>query len=258
MLTATIPEILTRIVARKAEELEQATASQADLERLARAIPRRGFRGALESRRPAIIAEIKQASPSGGKLASSFHPALLAAQYEAGGAAAISVLTDRDFFQGSLADLQAARAAVSIPVLRKDFTIAEYHIFEAAASGADAILLIAAILDRRQLRAFRELAASFEMDALVEVHDEAELDAALSSGAEIIGVNNRNLRTFEVDLTVSKRLEPLIPDSMVKIAESGIFTAADIQQLPGYQAFLIGESLMKSGNPAEAIRNLCL
>ncbi|MDQ6677365.1 MAG: indole-3-glycerol phosphate synthase TrpC, partial [Acidobacteriota bacterium] len=133
-----------------------------------------------------------------------------------------------------------------------------YHIFEAAASGADAILLIAAILDRRQLRAFRELAASFEMDALVEVHDEAELDAALSSGAEIIGVNNRNLRTFEVDLTVSKRLEPLIPDSMVKIAESGIFTAADIQQLPGYQAFLIGESLMKSGNPAEAIRNLCL
>ncbi len=258
MLTATIPDILARIVARKAEELERADVSRADLERLARGICRRGFRRALESSRPAIIAEIKQASPSRGKLASFFDPALLATQYQAGGAAAISVLTDRDFFQGSLADLEAARAAVALPVLRKDFTTSEYHILEAAASGADAILLIAAILDHEQLRGFRELAAAFGMDALVEVHDEAELDLALSSGAAIIGVNNRNLRTFEVDLGVSTRLEERIPNGIVKVAESGILTAGDVHRLPGYHAFLVGESLMKSGDPVQAIRNLCL
>jgi indole-3-glycerol phosphate synthase len=249
--------ILDRIVRRKQEELASAVVPVAQLARQAAHLARRSFRTALTARTPAVIAEIKKASPSRGLLAADFEPAAIARAYEAGGAAALSVLTDQDFFSGSLADLESARAATELPVLRKDFTTAEYHVVEAAAHGADAILLIAAILDRAQLRAFRDLARTFQMDCLVEVHDEEDLATALESGAEIIGVNNRDLRTFEVNLDVSKRLRPLIPPGILCVAESGISTREHVHELAGFQAFLVGESLMRAADPALAIRQLC-
>jgi indole-3-glycerol phosphate synthase len=256
-----LPDILARIVARKQEELRlTGTTAPPELRRLAQdqCSQRRPFRAALESRRPAIISEIKKASPSRGILIEQFHPDALARQYERGGAAALSVLTDLDFFQGSLPHLVAARAACRLPVLRKDFTLAEYHVVEAAAAGADAILLIVAILDDTQLRGFRELAAEFHMDALVEVHDAAELDRALASEAEIIGVNNRNLRTFEVSLDTSLSLAPRLPASALKVSESGIFSGADVRRLAaaGFDAFLVGEHLVKSPDAAQAIGEL--
>src|SRR6202035_548877 len=174
---------------------------------------------ALTAKPPAILAEIKKASPSLGTFTDRFDPAAIARTYQSGGAAALSVLTDSEFFKGALADLEGARAAVAIPVLRKDFTIDEFHVIEAAAHGADAILLIAAILDVSELRRFRELAASHRMAALVEVHNDDELDAAIASGAEIIGVNNRNLHTFEVTLETSLRLAEKIPTGLVKGTE---------------------------------------
>ena len=260
-LTETIPDILTRIVARKREELTSLSHSYAGLESRAasRLGDRRSFATALRSHSPAVIAEIKQASPSKGLLSHDFQPSRTARQYELGGAAALSVLTDRDFFQGSLDDLASARAAVSIPVLRKDFTIDKLHVLEAAAHGADAILLIAAILSTREMRDFRELAAQFGMAALVEVHDADELRPALDSGAEIVGVNNRNLRNFEVKLETSLDLAGLMPASILKVSESGIHGPADVRRLmdAGYTAFLVGEHLMKSGDPAEALRRLC-
>jgi indole-3-glycerol phosphate synthase len=219
---------------------------------------RRDFARALRAKRPAVISEIKKASPSKGVLVEDFRPVELARQYERGGASALSVLTDRDFFQGSLDDLKAARAACTLPVIRKDFTIAEYHVLEAAAAGADAILLIVAILDAAQLRAFRELAATFGMAALVEVHDRAELAVAVESGAEIIGVNNRDLRTFQVSLDTSVQLASAIPASVVKVSESGIFHGKDIHRLmdAGFDAFLVGEHLVKSGDAARALQEL--
>lgn len=219
---------------------------------------RRDFSAALRSKRPSIISEIKKASPSKGILIEDFRPADLAVQYEHGGAAAVSVLTDRDFFQGSLADLRAARAAITIPVLRKDFTTSEYHVLEAAAAGADAILLIVAILDVAELRAFRQLAAEFGMAALVEVHDAAELDKALQSDPQIIGVNNRDLRTFKVSLDVSADLAAAIPPGVIRVSESGIFSQTDVSRLLsfGYDAFLVGEHLVKSPDPAAALRSL--
>jgi len=224
----------------------------------ARRSDRRDFAAALRAKRPAIISEIKKASPSRGVLVEDFRPVELAKQYECGGAAALSVLTDHDFFQGSLADLCAARAASSLPVIRKDFTISEFHVLEAAANGADAILLIVAILDEAQLRAYRELAAEFNMAALVEVHDRRELGIALESGAEIVGVNNRDLRTFQVSLDTSLRLAPEIPPTVIKVSESGIFSSTDVHRLmdAGYDAFLVGEHLVKSGDAAQAIREL--
>jgi indole-3-glycerol phosphate synthase len=247
-------------VSRKQEELRGAIVPARELRQLAESLrsDRRDFAAALRAKRPAIISELKKASPSKGILVNDFRPVELAEQYAAGGAAALSVLTDRDYFQGSLADLKVARAACSLPVIRKDFTIAEYHVLEAAAAGADAILLIVAILDEQQLRAFRELAASFQMAALVEVHDRQELDRAVASGAEIIGVNNRDLRTFKVSLDISLKLAPAIPPYAIKVSESGIFNAADIQRLmaAGYDAFLVGEHLVKSGDPARAIQEL--
>ena len=203
-----IPDILSRIVARKHEELRDAVSTPAELAETAGRFERRDFAGALHSKRPAVIAEIKRASPSRGILIGNFNPVALAVEYQRGGAVALSVLTDHDFFQGSMDDLHAARGACTMPVLRKDFTVHEYNVLEAAAGGADAILLIVAILDEAQLRGFRELAADFEMAALVEVHDRAELEKALRSGAEIIGVNNRDLRTFQVSLDVSFGLAP--------------------------------------------------
>jgi indole-3-glycerol phosphate synthase len=191
-------------------------------------------------------------------LSHNFDPAGLAREYELGGAAALSVLTDQSFFQGSLEDLHSARDAASMPVLRKDFTVDEYHVVEAAAHGADAILLIAAILETVQMRALRELAARYRMAALVEVHTEAELERALGAGADLIGVNNRDLKTFDVAIETSLRLAAGIPPGVVKVAESGIHSAADIRRLrdAGYDAFLVGEHLMQASKPAEALRAL--
>lgn len=219
---------------------------------------RRDFRQALTLRSPAIIAEIKKASPSKGLLSHEFDPGRLARQYEAGGAAALSVLTDRAFFQGSLADLEAARSVCRLPVLRKDFTLDETDVLEAAAHGADAILLIAAILEEHEIRYLSARAADCGMAALVEAHDELELAKALDAGAAIIGVNNRDLTTFEVTLETSLRLAPRIPAGVLKVAESGIHSARDIERLraAGFHAFLVGEHLMKSADPAGAVRAL--
>jgi len=259
-LIDTVPDILARIVARKRAELAAPRAPLQTLEKLADAelAGRRDFRAALRDRQPAIIAEMKKASPSRGVLSHNFQPAGLAREYELGGAAALSVLTDQSFFQGSLEDLRAAREAGSLPVLRKDFTVDEYHVIEAAAHGADAVLLIAAILDTAQMRALRELAARYWMAALVEVHTNAELERALAAGADLIGVNNRDLKTFEVTLETSLRLAPGIPAGVVKVAESGIRSAADIHRLhdAGFDAFLVGEHLMQSAKPSEALRAL--
>ena len=219
---------------------------------------RRNFKTALMARRPAIIAEIKKASPSKGLLSPDFDAVRLAQEYQSGGAAALSVLTDERFFQGNLADLGAARRAAPLPTLRKDFALDEYHVVEAAAHGADAILLIAAILDARRIRSLASLAVSYGMAALVETHDEAELEIALDAGSEMIGVNNRDLRTFEVRLDTSVRLAERIPKEVLKVTESGIHSAADVKRLSeaGFQAFLVGEHLMKSASPASALREL--
>jgi indole-3-glycerol phosphate synthase len=258
-MAVVVPDILARIVDHKRTELRKSSHHRAQWERrAARRQKARDFRAALTSAPPAIISEIKKASPSKGVLAENFAPASIARLYESGGAAALSVLTDRQFFQGSLEDLAAARAAVHLPVLRKDFTIDDFHVVEAAAHQADAILLIAAILDESELRRFREIAALYDMAALVEVHDAAELDRALASGAEIIGVNNRNLHTFEVTLETSLRLAEKIPSGIVKVSESGIHSAADVKRLAdaGFHACLVGEHLMKSPDPAAALREL--
>ena len=255
-----VPDILARIVEHKRSELVRDSARLDDLkERAGSRTDRRDFRRALEVRAPAIIGEIKRASPSKGLLErGEFDPATIARQYSFGGAAALSVLTDREFFQGSLSDLEVARAAVSLPVLRKDFTIDPFHVVEAAAHGADAILLIAALLDEEELRDLRELAATYRMAALVEVHDFAELEVALGSGAEIIGVNNRNLRTFQVSHHTSEELAREIPANVLKISESGIHRRSDVEHLQelGYQAFLVGEYLMSSKDRTAAVKEL--
>ena len=252
-----LPDILATIVEQKKLELG---VREADVEaRAERSVAgRRDFLGALTAQTPAVIAEMKKASPSKGLLAAGFDPDSIARCYEQGGAAALSVLTDEKHFLGSLADLEAARAAVRVPVLRKDFTIDAYHVHQAAAHGADAILLIAAILSERQMRDFRELAESYQMAALVEVHGEEELGPAVASGARLIGVNNRNLHTFEVSLETALGLADKIPAGVVRVAESGIHSSADVRRLraAGYQAFLVGEHLMKSGDPVAALRAL--
>jgi indole-3-glycerol phosphate synthase len=263
-LTA-VPTILDRIVAHKRAELTLFSGSRENLEVQAveQAKTRRDFEAALRKAGPAIIAELKKASPSKGLLAAHYDPGAIAPAYERGGAAALSILTDREFFQGRLEDLRAARGATRIPVLRKDFTIHPLHILEAAAWGADAILLIAAILSDAELREFREYAGQFRMTALVEVHDAVELDRAIGSGARVIGVNNRDLQTFEVRLETSLQLAERMEAQasargITRVAESGIRSAADIRTLSGagYHAFLIGEHLMTSADPAQSIRDL--
>ena len=253
----TVPDILAKIVAHKRLELAERTLDLRSLEQAAAAsvTARRGFRRALDAAVPAIIAEIKKASPSKGLLSDSFDPPAIAQTYARGGAAALSVLTDARFFQGGLADLRAARSAVALPALRKDFTIDSLDVIEAAAGGADAILLIAAILTDAELRRFRELAESYGMDALVEVHDADELDRALDSGATIAGVNNRDLAIFKTDLGLSERLIPLFPKHVIAVSESGIHTAADAARVraAGAHAVLVGEALMKAPDPAALI-----
>jgi indole-3-glycerol phosphate synthase len=261
-MVRTLPDVLARIVVSKRAALPSLAARRDALEQ--RAAARTDFRDfrtvlrATGSQRTRIVAEAKKASPSKGVLADRFDPASLARAYSTGGAAALSVLTDSEFFQGSLSDLESARAAVAMPVLRKDFTLAEIHVIEAAAHGADAILLIAALLEETELRKLRELAGRYRMAALVEVHDDAELDAAIGSGAEIIGVNNRNLHTFEVTLDTSLRLASRIPSGAIKVSESGIDSRAAVTRLQdaGFNAFLVGEHLMRAADPVAALRAL--
>ena len=209
--------------------------------------PARDFKAALDADAGcAIIAEVKRRSPSRGLLRADFDPVRIAAEYEQNGAAAISVLTDETFFGGSDAILSAVRAAVSLPLLRKEFIIDPYQIHETRAIGADALLLIAAILTEVQLREYRELAASLGLAALVEVHDGTELEKALGAGAEIIGINNRDLKTFQTDLQTTLALAPLIPADRIAVSESGIRSRQDIETLTkaGISAFLIGETLI--------------
>lgn len=221
------------------------------------ATPARDFAAALARPGLSVIAEFKRRSPSRGLLASSLDPALVARAYEAGGAAAMSVLTDREFFGGSETDLQAARAAVCLPVLRKDFTIDEYQVHEARAIGADAVLLIVRILEDALLRDLLAAAGAVGLAALVETHTAEEVDRALAAGARIIGVNSRDLDTFEVRLDAALALRPRIGDA-IAVAESGIQTADDARRVraAGFDAILVGESLVRSGDPQAKIAEL--
>ena len=237
----------------------------AELEQQAALHQPRGWAAALRRKAatgPAVIAEIKKASPSKGLIRADFDAAQLAQSYFAGGAAALSVLTDEPFFQGSLHNLELASAAVPLPCLRKDFTIDEYQIVEARAHRGDAILLIAAALSDGELVRFAQTARGLTLDALVEVHTAEELDRVLSTlgenGADAIGVNNRNLRTFDVRLETSLELVERVPPSVVRVAESGITTSEDLARLraAGFDAFLIGESLMRQSDPGAALVSL--
>ena len=210
------------------------------------------------ARQPAIIAEIKKASPSKGLIRADFDPALIASQYESAGAACLSVLTDREFFQGGIEYLQLARAACSLPVIRKDFIIDPYQVAEAKAIGADCVLLIVAALAPSQLQELAAYAKQMRLDVLVEVHDEAELDIALAAGFDLIGVNNRNLHTFETDLGVSYRLAQRLPEGVLLVTESGIHDAQDVQAMlaKGIYGFLIGETFMRAPNPGLKLQEL--
>ena len=259
-MTDAAPGILARIVQHKRGELAQLAGARDAWERQAADnLPlRRDFALALRSKTPAIIAEIKRASPSKGLLAEDFDPPAIARDYESGGAAALSVLTDLEFFQGKLSDLCAARKATKLPVLRKDFILEEVQVAEAAAHNADAILLIAVLLPVNRLRQLREYAAAFRMASLVEVHDERELEIALASGAQMIGVNNRDLRTFQVALETSLRLAGRIPPGILKVSESGISTSEEVHKLraAGFDALLVGEHLVRAADRAQALRSL--
>ncbi|MGA9813136.1 MAG: indole-3-glycerol phosphate synthase TrpC, partial [Terriglobales bacterium] len=207
---------------------------------------------------PAIIAELKKASPSRGLIRANFDPEGLAGELEAAGAAALSVLTDEEFFQGSLANLQRASARTKLPCLQKDFIVDEFQLLQARAHGADAILLIVAVLSSSELLALSNRARDLGLDVLCEAHSEEELRRALETGCDLVGVNNRDLRTFKVDVNTALRLAEMIPKNVVSVAESGIDSGADVFRLraAGYRAFLIGESLMKAESPAEALRTL--
>ncbi len=258
-------QFLQRILARKAQEVVE-RAQRLPLSelrhRLEAAPMPRGFAAALQARisdqPPAVIAEIKKASPSKGLLAPDFSPAAFAASYERNGATCLSVLTDTDFFQGSDADLRAARAACRLPVLRKDFTLDDYQVYEARVIGADCILLIVAALGDTQMRELAALARDLGLDVLVEVHDEAELERALLVNTPLIGVNNRDLRTFEVRLQTTLDLLAKIPPDRTVISESGIRTPADVALLRehGVNAFLVGEAFMRAPDPGAKLAEL--
>jgi len=257
--------ILDRIVAVKREEVA-AGRRRCDLPAMrarAEALPdARDFVGALrrriESGEAAVIAEIKKASPSKGVLRADFRPAEIAASYERHGAAALSVLTDAPFFQGAPEYLAAARAAASLPALRKDFIVDAWQVVESRAIGADAILLIAAALDDAEMRDFEAIALGLGMAVLVEVHDERELDRALALRTPLLGINNRNLRTFEVALETTLALLPRIPAGRLVVTESGIVAAADVRRMrrAGVHAFLVGEAFMRADDPGAALASL--
>jgi indole-3-glycerol phosphate synthase len=258
-----MPDVLEAIVAatRRIVAVRREREQDAVLEaRASRRQPQPGrFRAALSvPQRVNIIAECKRRSPSRGVLRAAYDPVVLATGFEQAGAAALSILTEPTFFDGSLDHLAAVREAVRLPLLRKDFIIDSYQLLEARAHGADAVLLIAAVLGDRQLRTLLGTARAFGLEALVEAHDEAEVERALEAGAEIIGVNNRNLRTLDVDVQVSELAAARIPSTVVAVSESGLKTPADVTRLQalGYRAFLIGERLMTAADPAAALSHL--
>jgi indole-3-glycerol phosphate synthase len=257
-----LEKILARRRLRLAEEKARRPLAElrAEAERVRAGSTPHAFRTALSAtERINVIAEFKRASPSKGTINAGAEPAPVARSYEAGGAAAVSVLTEEDFFGGSLTDLMQVKAATRLPVLRKDFVFDEYQIIEAAAAGADAVLLIVAALDDATLLRLRLLAEdALGLDALVEVHDAAEMRRAAGAGARVVGVNNRNLRTFAVALETSVSLAGLAPGGAVLVSESGINTCEEVAQLRacGYSAFLVGESLMRADSPAAALREL--
>ena len=253
--------ILERILEVKRAELAAAKERSPlrDVQAAARAAMKpRDFVAALRAKRPAVIAEIKKASPSRGVLREEFDPASIAASYERAGAACISVLTDRQFFQGDAAHLSAARAACSLPVLRKDFVIEPYQVFESRALGADCILLIAACLEKERMIELERLAHDLRIAVLVEVHDANELEAALTLRTPLIGINNRNLKTFETRLQTSLDLLPRVPRDRIVVTESGILTNADVARMrgAGIRAFLVGEAFMRSPEPGAALSAL--
>ncbi len=260
--TTEMPDILRRILSHKRRELaaRKSELPLAEVRSMADdAPPPRNFEVALRGDTVGIIAEIKRASPSEGAIRDGdFDPAAIAREYDDAGATALSVLTDREFFSGHLEYMTAAREACSVPVLRKDFILEDYQLYEARAAGADAVLLIVAALPHVLLRDLLLITWSLGMYALIESHDEAELEVALESGAKILGVNNRDLRSFEVDLGTTESLAAMVPDDRVLIAESGVHTREDIQRLAeaGADAALVGTALMRAESPGEALRGL--
>jgi len=256
------PTVLRKIIARKWEEIAERK-GQVSLEQLkaraAQQAPARGFVKAIEHKiaqgKAGVIAEIKKASPSKGVIREHFVPAELARSYEQGGAACLSILTDVDFFQGADAYLQQARAAVSLPVIRKDFLVDEYQIYEARAMGADCVLLIVSALSSEKLKELNTLAQSIGLDVLVEVHDEAELDIALELPNKLIGINNRNLHTFDVTLETTYKLLDKIGSERIVVTESGILSPADVQAMrsKNVNAFLVGEAFMRADEPGVAL-----
>lgn len=259
------PDILKKILQRKAEEIIERRARM-PLEQLRESLvdqtPPRGFLAALEARvaqaKPAVIAEIKKASPSKGVMRADFQPAQIAQSYARGGAICLSVLTDVDFFQGSDAYLQAARAACELPVLRKDFILDAYQVYEARFIGADCILLIAAALDDTQLTELADLAGELELDVLLEVHDGEELERALRAPCRLIGINNRNLHTFETRLETTLDLLGKMPDDRLVVTESAIHTPADVALMRehGVNIFLVGEAFIRADDPGEKLKEL--
>jgi indole-3-glycerol phosphate synthase len=223
-------------------------------------LPRRGFARSLTGQARRIIAEIKKASPSKGLIRADFEPVSIAKDYTAGGASAISVLTEERFFKGCLTYLEEIHDAVSVPLLRKDFMLDPYQIVEAKSYGADAVLFIAALLEPALLRQFCAQAAALSLDALVEVHTEKELASAVAAGAQLIGVNNRDLKTFAVDLATTERLAPLVPAGMPIVCESGIDSIEQIRRVEklGVHVFLVGESLMRASAPGQKLRELLM
>ncbi|WP_444925234.1 indole-3-glycerol phosphate synthase TrpC [Microbulbifer sp. DLAB2-AF] len=259
------PTILKTIIERKWQEVAERK-SQCSLEEIRLSaqdqLPARGFVAALEYKiaegEAAVIAEIKKASPSKGVIREDFLPAEIATSYERGGAACLSVLTDRDFFQGDDSYLQQARNAVRLPVLRKDFTVDPYQVFEARAIGADCILLIAACLEDQQMQELNGLALELGLDVLVEVHNRAELERALALPNRLIGINNRNLHTFEVQLENTFKLLNLIPKDRIVVTESGIHTTDDVAAMRGHSvdAFLVGEAFMREEEPGRKLMEM--
>lgn len=256
-------DVLDKIIAATRARVSEARGATTvrEFERQAQNHTPRGFRRALESKSRngvAIIGELKKASPSRGLIRQDFHPGELALELEHAGAAALSVLTEEQFFQGSLANLREASAAVKIPCLRKDFIIDEFQIVEARANSADAVLLIVAALALGDLKLLVSVARAHELDVLCETHDEKELQRALEVGCDLIGVNTRDLRTFQVDLNRAFQLADKFPAGVVRVAESGIHSTEDIAKFrtAGYHGFLVGESLMRAGSPGDALREL--
>ena len=252
---------LENILAHKKEEIALArkqNSMEALRDRAMFSLPRRSFRAALSGKAPSFIAEVKKASPSKGVIRESFDHKEIAGQYVRGGAHALSVLTDEEFFQGSLSYLEDFRYRVQVPLLRKDFIVDSYQLLESRAFGADAVLLIAAALDSRHLAELYAEAHELGLDCLVEIHSERELDSVAGIREGILGVNNRDLSTFHTDIETSFRLRPFLPGDAITVSESGINAASDVRALAkcGYQAVLVGEMLMKSEKPQETLRHL--